>query len=211
MSLDKHQETYHTWNKIANAYQGAFMDLELYNDTYDRFCDTIGINNAHILEIGCGPGNITKYLTEQNPNFKILATDIAPNMVSLTQQNCPSVKTMVLNSSDINKLNTPFHGIMIGFCLPYISKEDCAKLIKDCAKLLHKNGILYMSFVEGDYEQSGFQSGRTGDRVFFYYHDLKYIQQQLTNVGFSILDVIHKVFNRSETVSETHTILIAHK
>jgi ubiquinone/menaquinone biosynthesis C-methylase UbiE len=209
MILDKHQETYHTWNKIATAYQDAFMNLTIYNDTYDYFCNSIALENANILEIGCGPGNITKYLLQQNPKFKILATDVAPNMVLLTQQNCPSAETMVLNSSEIEKLNTSFHGIMIGFCLPYISKEDCSKLISDCANLLKKNGVLYLSFVEGDYDKSDFQSGSTGDRVFFYYHNLEHIRQLLTVVGFNQLEVMHKTFKRSETISETHTIVIA--
>ncbi len=47
-----------------------FMNLDLYNDSYDTFCDQVKIKNATILEIGCGPENITKYLLKKRLDFK---------------------------------------------------------------------------------------------------------------------------------------------
>lgn len=38
------------------------MDLDLYNDTYDAFCQAVYKPGARIFEIGCGPGNITRYV-----------------------------------------------------------------------------------------------------------------------------------------------------
>ncbi len=60
--MDKYQETFQTLNKVAKIYQDKFMNLGLYNDSYDNFLDLITKANASVLEIGCGPGNITKYL-----------------------------------------------------------------------------------------------------------------------------------------------------
>ena len=56
--MDKYKETFKTWNKVASLYEDKFMDLDLYNNTYDYFCELVK-DNAKILEIGCGPGNIT--------------------------------------------------------------------------------------------------------------------------------------------------------
>lgn len=39
--MDKYQETFNTWNKIAEAYQDRFMNLDLYNETYDAFLDLL--------------------------------------------------------------------------------------------------------------------------------------------------------------------------
>lgn len=30
-----YQETFETWNKIAGLYEEKFMDLDLYNQSYD--------------------------------------------------------------------------------------------------------------------------------------------------------------------------------
>jgi trans-aconitate methyltransferase len=86
--MDKYEITFDTWNKIASSYQERFMDLDLYNDTYDIFCSLIG-QNAQIFEIGCGPGNITKYILSKRSDLQIEGIDIAPNMIKLAEKNNP--------------------------------------------------------------------------------------------------------------------------
>ena len=39
--MDKYKETFKTWNKVASLYQDKFMELDLYNDTYDFICSSI--------------------------------------------------------------------------------------------------------------------------------------------------------------------------
>jgi trans-aconitate methyltransferase len=79
--MDKYQETFETWNKLASLYEERFMELDLYNVSYDFICDSIEKVNAKVLEIGCGPGNITRYLLAKRPDFDIFGIDIAPNMI----------------------------------------------------------------------------------------------------------------------------------
>jgi ubiquinone/menaquinone biosynthesis C-methylase UbiE len=88
--VDRYKETFDTWNKVARFYQEKFMDLDLYDDTYDTFCDEVNIENATILEIGCGPGNITKYILNKRPDFIIDGIDISPNMIELAKTNNPT-------------------------------------------------------------------------------------------------------------------------
>ncbi len=54
--MDRYQETFETWNKIASLYEDKFMNLDLYNNSYDLITDSIQTKNAKILEIGCGQG-----------------------------------------------------------------------------------------------------------------------------------------------------------
>jgi len=70
---------------VASSYEDKFMDFDLYNDTYDFFTEQITTNNPKILEIGCGPGNITKYVLGKRPDLKLTAIDIAPNMIKLAK------------------------------------------------------------------------------------------------------------------------------
>jgi len=207
--MDTYKETFETWNKVAQLYQDKFMDLDLYNDTYDQFCEQLPTINSAILEIGCGPGNITKYLLNKRPDFKICGVDISPNMIALTKTNNPNADFKVMDSREINTLQAKFDAIICGFCLPYLSAADVEKMIKDSNNLLEDKGVLYLSFVEGDKGPS-YQTGSSGDRTYFYYHKLENLTNALNANDFEIINLVCKDYNKSNE-TEVHTIIIARK
>jgi len=209
--MDTYKETFNTWNKLASLYQDKFMHLELYNASYDFICNTITKHNATILEIGCGPGNITKYLLSQRPDFDVLGIDIAPNMISLAKANNPSAKFEVMDARAINEIETTFDGIIAGFCLPYLSPQDANTFIFNTYQLLNKHGCVYLSFVEGNPSQSGFQTASTGDRSYFYYHNLEQLKTQLSSAGFQAFKTFFVEYQNAKKETEIHTILVARK
>jgi cyclopropane fatty-acyl-phospholipid synthase-like methyltransferase len=190
--MDPLQSTIQTWDTLASVYQDKFMDLDLYNDTYDAFCRLVAKPGARIFEIACGPGNITRYLLSQRPDYDILATDAAPNMVELAQKNCPEARFEVMDCRDIGKLPGPFDGVVCGFCLPYLSKEDVNKLIKDIAGLLATGGVFYLSAIEGDYAKSRMETGSTGQSMQMYYYSEAELLASLHSHGFETLEVWRK-------------------
>lgn len=208
--MDPYEETFETWNKIARLYEDKFMDLDLYDETYDFFCGALSGERSRILEIGCGPGNITKYLLSKMPNLKIEGIDIAPEMIALAKVNNPSADFRLMDSRELDRLNQTFDAIMCGFCVPYLSAADCSKLLSDCANILIGNGILYLSFVAGDPSRSGFVSASSGDRVYFYYHSLDKLERQLWERGFEITKRFEVAYPKAGDF-EIHTILIAKK
>ena len=209
--MDKYQETFNTWNKVAQLYEDKFMDLDIYNATYNLFLKSLKKENASILEIGCGPGNITKFLLTQNPNLELKGIDISENMIQLARKNNPLAKFKVMDGRAIHQLENTFDGIVCGFCIPYLSKLDCQDLFSNTKKLLHPSGILYLSFVDGNYEESGFLSGSSGDRTFFYYHSLDFITTELKANNLEILDTLNISYTKSDREKEVHTIIIAKK
>ena len=208
--MDRYKETFDTWNNIASLYQDKFMELDLYNDTYDFICTFIDKPKAKILEIGCGPGNITKYLLSKRPDFEIFGIDIAPNMVELAKQNNPTARFAIMDCRQINILDTKFDGIIGGFCLPYLSQTECKELISNSYDLLSDNGLIYLSFVEGEPDQSEFKVG-SGGRVYFNYYQLDNIKKQLNKFKFEELKTFKVKYKISEAEFDIHTILIAKK
>ncbi|MHB1278673.1 MAG: class I SAM-dependent methyltransferase [Bacteroidia bacterium] len=208
--MDRYKETFETWNNIASLYQDKFMEFDLYNDSYDYMCSSIHKPKAKLLEIGCGPGNITKYLLSKRPDFDIIGIDIAPNMVELARQNNPTARFAVMDSRQISSLDTHYDGIIGGFCLPYLSQTESNELIANSHELLNDNGLLYLSFVEGDPDKSGFKVG-SGGRVYFYYHKLADIKSQLNRFKFGDIKTFKVKYKISETDFDIHTILTAKK
>ena len=210
--MDKYQETFKTWNKLATLYQDKFMNLDLYNDTYDKFLKLVkkqqGLN---ILEIGCGPGNICKYLLTKNSELKISGIDVSSNMIELAQRNNPSAQFLEMDIREISSLKNEYNGIICGFCMPYLSQSDCINLIANCKNLLKNSGTLYLSFVEGDYSKSGYQVGSSGDKMYFYYHPLDLLQETLKTNFFKTEHLIHKHYIKADNTEEIHTIIIVSK
>ena len=209
--MDRYKETFETWNKIASLYQDKFMELDLYNESYDLICNSISTKNAEILEIGCGPGNITRYLLSKRPDFNILGIDVAPNMIKLAEKNNPTATFKVLDGRRISELNPQYDGIVCGFCLPFLSPADCVQLIVDSHRLLLNNGLLYLSFVEGDPNKSDFKVGSNGDRVYFHFHKLDTLKTILAQNSFEEPEVYHIDYQRTEALIEKHTVLISRK
>ncbi|HRP58732.1 MAG TPA: hypothetical protein PK833_00375 [Vicingus sp.] len=115
-----------------------------------------------------------------------------------------------MDSRQINLLNEKYDGIIVGFCLPYLSTTESNELISASYNLLNKNGLIYLSFVEGNPENSDFKVG-SGGRVYFHYHQLNELKKQLTKTTFNQLKTFKVKYKTSETTFDTHTILIAKK
>lgn len=209
--MDHNKETFETWNKLASLYEEKFMHLELYNQTYDFICESISTKNAEILELGCGPGNITKYLLSKRPDFKILGTDIASNMIELAKKNNPSANFRVMDSRVIHEIKDSFDAVVCGFIIPYLSPIELKQLILSACKLLKKFGIIYLSFVDGDSKKSGFKTASTGDRSYFFYHQLDQINKYLMLAGFEIFKVFDVDYKTSDNETEKHTIIVSKK
>jgi cyclopropane fatty-acyl-phospholipid synthase-like methyltransferase len=204
-------ESHITWNKIAHIYEDKFMELDYYNESYNDFLNSIHESPAHLLEIGCGPGNITKYLLNKRPDLKVFGIDVAPNMVDLARKNNPTAHFEVMDCRTISSLNEKFDAIVCGFCIPYLTKNETVDFIQDCAQLLNSDGCIYLSFVDGNPEDSAFQVGSSGDRIFFNFHKIETIEKLLTNAGFSAPKTIHVDYPKPNNSNEIHTVLISTK
>ncbi len=207
--MDKTKIAVNVFDKNASLYQTKFMDVSMYHDSFDIFCSYIQKKEAEILELACGPGNITKYLLDRRPDFKILGTDLAPNMIELAKLNNPSATFQLLDSRDIKSLNKRYDAIMCGFILPYLSKEETEQLIKDVALILNSQGIIYMSTMEDDYSKSGFKKGSTGDEIFMHYHQADYLIDALKASGFKMIDLQRKIYDAADKTKTVDLILIA--
>ena len=207
--MNKNKIAVNLFDKLAESYQERFMDVSLYGDTFDFFCDNIETENAEILELACGPGNITQYLLNKRPDFKILGTDLAPNMIELAQKNNPKATFQLMDCRAIGTIDKKYDAIMCGFCLPYLDKTETIKLIQDASNVLKPKGLLYLSTMEDDYDASGFRKGSTGEEIFMHYYPAEFLTQTLQENNFTIIKTERKVYPANDGSSVTDLIIIA--
>jgi len=196
------------FNRLADVYQEKYMDIGLYHESLNRFCEQI-INEAHILELACGPGNITKYLLHKRPDFKILGTDLAINMLNLARANNPEAEFELMDCRAINGIAKKYDAIVCGFCLPYLTKTEALQLIKDSKDILTAKGVLYISTMENSNYMSGYQTSSSGDTMFINYHESDYLTNALKQNGYDIKDLQRIKYPGKDGAIITDLIIIA--
>lgn len=210
--MDQYENTKHTWDQLAQRYQDVFMDLTMYDESYDFLCSTLKHNETQLLELACGPGNITKYLLKKRPDFKIHATDVAPSMVALAQQNNPAATFEVIDCRNISTIKQQFNAIVVGFCLPYLAENDAVKLIQDSSLLLYEGGLLYISMIEGDYKQSKMETSSDGKHSMqVYYYSEEFIRNTFLSNNFVKLKTFRIPYVKGNGEESTHLIFVARK
>lgn len=192
--MDKYDITQHTFDSSAERYQEKYFTLTHYQDSYDVLLDLVTQATADIFEIACGPGNIAHYLLNRRPDYRIDGIDVSPNMVALAQRNNPSAQFQVMDCRDIAGINKRYDAIICGFCIPYLEMPDVIALLRSIRSLLKPGGILYLSTIDGEYEQSGWQYSSSGDKVYTWYYPAEFLIMHLQQLGFRIHTLSRKLF-----------------
>ena len=209
--MDKNptEVTIATFNKLAQRYQDKYMDLADYDDTYALFCKHLVSRNARVLELACGPGNVTRALLARLPDLQIVATDLAPQMVELARVNNPTAQFAVMDCRDVAGQGKNFDALVCAFGLPYLSRAEAASLIADAASILNPGGLLYLSAMEAEESRSGWQTSGTGDQVYIHYHDEQHLRTALGLHGFDIIDIKRKPGPAQSSMASTDLFILA--
>ena len=175
------------FDKVADRYREKFMGLTLYDDGYREFCELLPPGRARVLDAACGPGNVSRYLIAQRPELDLLGIDLAPRMVELARESVPSARFQVHDCRYLAALQMRFDGIICAFGLPYLSHHEVVAFIAGADRALEPQGVLYLSTMLGNSEDSGLERCSSGDEVYVTYHDEKQVLGSLRKCGFGIL------------------------
>jgi cyclopropane fatty-acyl-phospholipid synthase-like methyltransferase len=210
--MDKHQHTIKMFSEYVAEYVGRFMNLGLYSDTFDEFAKMLP-SKATVLELGCGPGNVAKYLLAKRSDLDILGIDLAPGMIEEAKKQNPGARFELMDIRETGQLKQRFNAIIAAFCLPYISYDDVPAMFENIHNLTAENAFLYVSFMEGNRQRSGFEkTSFTGDKeIYINYHDRLEIERLLEKNGFGLKAAFTKDYPEPDGSTTKDVILIAKK
>jgi predicted TPR repeat methyltransferase len=207
-AVDPLKATISTFDKYAVAYEDKYMNHLPYVETYAALSGLLSAD-ASILDAACGPGNIAKFLLQGFPDRKLHGIDLSEKMISLARQNNAEATFDVMDCREIAALAQRYDGIVAGFCFPYLSRSEAATFITDAGNMLKTGGILYISFMQGDYASSGLQSSNDIDWVCTYYHDPAVVIDTLKASGFDVIDLIRKPFVKDDETTAIDAFIYA--
>jgi 2-polyprenyl-3-methyl-5-hydroxy-6-metoxy-1,4-benzoquinol methylase len=208
---DKSTQASTIFNKYAQEYQEKFMDVSLYKDSLQVFCNLINKEDSKVLDIACGPGNVTQYLLSEKPGLIVLGIDLAANMISLARRNNSNATFQVMDCRSISNLTGKFDAVVCAFCLPYLSKEETHKLVNDISTLLNEQGVCYISTMEDDYKKSGYETGSKGDQIYMHYYEGDYLIDLVAKCNFKIEAVSRVTSTMSNGKEVTDLVIICRK
>lgn len=174
------------FDEHAAYYDTKFGDVSLYKLGLDLLCKELK-NNARVLELACGPGNITKYLLNSRPDLQFIGTDLSVNMLEIAKKHNPKADFQIMDARDLHKIKDHYDAVVCAFGLPYLTKTEALKLIHDARKILNPGGLIYLSTMEDDNSKSGVELSSKGNAVFMNYHESSYLEKQLSDEGFSVI------------------------
>lgn len=210
MNTTNNQKAVDLFNKLADSYQERFFSVESYRESLLAFLSYLK-DNASILDVACGPGNISYFLLNQKPALRLLGIDLAPNMIQLARINNPNAVFKVHDAMEIDKLDSNFDAIVIGFLFPYLSMDQVRLFLQKVYQKLPENGIIYLSTMEDLYKNSRLKASSTGEHVMMHYYESGFLIGLLEQIGFQIISKHTQPFSISETETDTDLILVAKK
>ncbi|MBP7479332.1 MAG: class I SAM-dependent methyltransferase [Spirochaetaceae bacterium] len=194
---DKTTITIQAYDNNAQEFTQRFMDLSLYKEALAAYTKYIK-SEEKILDLGCGPGNVSNFLLHSNPSLKITGIDLSEKMIELAKQNVHKADFIIDDIRNIqNRFTKKFDHIIASFCLPFLYDDETRKFISGCSALLKEGGYMYLSTMMGKGYQYEIPSFSKGDEMFFNYYSKEFLEDcfnknSLSIVQYSVQDYHNK-------------------
>lgn len=118
---------------------------EGYHRVVASLADKYSPLNAHILDIGCGMGNVVQLINDNRPDINISVADPYENCLEKTKQRVDSVTTFKIEPNEINEsiLGNGYDTIIMCHSLEHMRCP--ADAIEQALSLLKENGSLILA------------------------------------------------------------------
>ena len=110
--MDKNLIAVKTYDKIAKSYTKEFFNDRIDLKYLDKFISLLS-PKAKILDVGCGPGNYTKYLMEKG--FSVEGIDLSKKMIQIAKKKVPNGKFKVMDMRKLEYPDETFDGLCVAY------------------------------------------------------------------------------------------------
>jgi cyclopropane fatty-acyl-phospholipid synthase-like methyltransferase len=199
------------FDRVADGYAEKYFHLDIYDRYLERFVQQIQLQGASVLDVACGPGNVSAYLARVRPDLELLGIDLAEGMVKQARQRVPSAQFLVKDCRHIDELERVFDAAAFAFGLSYLTDEDAERFFTVLNVCLADSAVLYLSTMTGYPSRSGFETASRGDKVYLRYRSVGDVISMVERAGYRVdfTAVIASPVNASKQTQDL--ILIAQR
>jgi len=136
-----------SYDVVAAEYAEKFKD-EMDNKPFDRDClDRLAReagNLGPICDLGCGPGQIARYLHRQGVDT--LGVDLSPRMVAEAQRLNPEIHFHQGDMLALPDADNSWGGIAAFYCIIHIPRKRVVDALLEMKRVLKPGGVLLITF-----------------------------------------------------------------
>lgn len=190
-----------TKESIAKAYDRAAMDYAaiMWNEFERKHFDQIILRwfatqippDETVLEIGCGPGEVSGYL--QRFGVKCLGTDISEQMVANARKYFPQVCFEVQDFFRLGYGDGSFCGVVGFYAIVNLASEEVKAVLVEVKRVLKRDGLFLFSFhIDEGEEKVEVENffNHEGTALTFYYFNVDDVKAWVESLGFEVIDIL---------------------
>jgi len=156
--------------------------------------------DIYILDVGCGKGNITKFIREEYKNIKIDALDISEKAIKTAKGNIQGVNFIISDIYKYSPVNIKYDAIILNNIFEHVENPSC--MLVNIKKVLAEDGIILISTPNRYYLKNLIRKFIGLNIPIPKYHITEYSIGQMHDLhkyaGLKIIQIIFPKFKREE-------------
>ena len=203
------EQTIDTYNKNADKYADKFDNYKIYQNRISDFQQKYIEKGAHILDLGCGPGNNIKTILKLDNTCSFQGVDLSKEFIKIVKQRFPQFSFIQQDICNLD-LKENYNVVIASFCIVHLSDHETIDFIKSLSNIIADDGYLYLSYMNG--ENSGFESTSfSKEDVFFNYYQDQFIVDLLSQNNIDVLEVGKEEYIEPDGSKTIDTFIYAKK
>jgi SAM-dependent methyltransferase len=180
------------YNKTAKNYAEKFIN-ELSKKHFDRILLTAfaseNINKGRLIDLGCGPGQTTKFLLDCGLT-DIIGVDLSPQMIAAAKAINPQLDFDTADMLQLKYEDGTFSAAIAFYSIVHFDYEQIKSAFKEIKRILADNGEFLFSFHIGDQVVHLDNFLDNPVNIDLYFLETNKIMELLKETGFEIIDAI---------------------
>lgn len=177
-----------TYDRVASHYAARFYG-ELEHKPLDRallrcFAEMIGTPGPPVADVGCGPGQASRFLSELG--VETVGIDLSPAMVERARALNPTLEFKVGDMRGIDAPDDWWGGIVAFYAIVHSTLDDVSRIFTEFHRVLRPGGLVLMAFQAGDQRIHLDEWWGVPVSIEFQYFETAAIESQLEAAGFTV-------------------------
>jgi len=205
-------KTQTSYDQIAAEYAEKFKD-EMDFKPFDRACldrlaREVG-NLGPICDMGCGPGQIARYLHRQG--VETLGVDLSRRMVAEAQRLNPEFHFHQGNMLSLPDPDYSWGGIAAFYCIIHIPREQVVDALREMKRVLKPGGVLLVTFHIGDEVKHLDEWWEKPVSLDFAFYQTEEMEGWLMEAGYELIETLVRDPNPEVEVATRRAYLFARR